>query len=165
MDARNIVVALGTVLGIAGFTSMYNGWYIPSPKVWLMVGLALVVGYYVTSMGQAKKKKLDRLVAFSLTLFGVMILGSMVYSGWKMEKLITAFTMMKITLVLMGIIGIYLNIMFIRAEISYKKKRGNQRIKEQPNKTYFEKLREKREQEKSNELVLVLGKSTDNEEE
>jgi len=70
--------------------------------------------------------------------------------------------MMKLTLVLLGVIGIYLNIVFIRAEISYKKKRGNQRIEEQPNKSYFEKRQEKKERIERGEVRIILGASTDN---
>jgi len=70
---------------------------------------------------------------------------------------------MKLTLVLLGITGIYLNIVFIRAEISYKKKRGNQRIEEQPNKSYFEKRKEEKERIERGEVRIVLGISTDNE--
>jgi len=70
---------------------------------------------------------------------------------------------MKLTLVLLGITGVYLNIVFIRAEISYKKKRGNQRIEEQPNKSYFEKRKEEKERIKRGEVRIILGASTDNE--
>jgi len=70
---------------------------------------------------------------------------------------------MKLTLVLLGITGIYLNIVFIRAEISYKKKRGNQRIEEQPNKSYFEKRKEEKERIERGEVRIILGVSTDNE--
>jgi len=69
---------------------------------------------------------------------------------------------MKLTLVLLGITGIYLNIVFIRAEISYKKKRGNQRIEEQPNKSYFEKRKEEKERIERGEVRIILGASTDN---
>jgi len=80
-----------------------------------------------------------------------------------MEKFLSRLTMMKLTLVLLGITGIYLNIVFIRAEISYKKKRGNQRIEEQPNKSYFEKRKEEKERIERGEVRIVLGISTDNE--
>ena len=97
-----------------------------------------------------------------MTLFGSMFLASLVYSTWDMEKFLSRLTMMKLTLVLLGITGIYLNIVFIRAEISYKKKRGNQRIEEQPNKSYFEKRKEEKERIERGEVRIVLGVSTDN---
>ena len=55
-----------------------------------------------------------------------------------------------------------LNNVFLRAEISYKKKRGNQRIEEQPNKSYFEKRKEERERIDRGDVRIVLGASTDN---
>jgi len=79
-----------------------------------------------------------------------------------MEKFLSRLTMMKLTLVLLGITGVYLNIVFIRAEISYKKKRGNQRIEEQPNKSYFEKRKEEKDRLRRGDVRIVLGASTDN---
>ena len=58
--------------------------------------------------------------------------------------------------------AVYLNVVFIRAEISYKKKRGNQRIEEQPSKSYFEKRKEEKERIVRGEVKIVLGVSTDN---
>ena len=70
--------------------------------------------------------------------------------------------MMKLTLVLLVIVGVYLNVVFIRAEISYKKKRGNQRIEEQPNKSYFEKRKVEKERIERGDVRIILGASTDN---
>lgn len=98
-----------------------------------------------------------------MTLFGAMFFASLIYSVWDMEKFLSRLTMMKLTLVLLGITGVYLNIVFIRAEISYKKKRGNQRIEEQPNKSYFEKRKEEKERIERGEVRIILGVSTDNE--
>ena len=66
------------------------------------------------------------------------------------------------TLVLLVIVAVYLNVVIIRAEISYKKKRGNQRIEEQPNKSYFEKRKEEKERIDRGDVRIVLGASTDN---
>ena len=71
--------------------------------------------------------------------------------------------MMKITLVLLVTVAVYLNAVFIRAEISYKKKRGNQRIEEQPNKSYFEKRKVEKERIERGDVRIILGASTDNE--
>jgi hypothetical protein len=69
---------------------------------------------------------------------------------------------MKMTLVSLVIVAVYLNVVFIRAEISYKKKRGDQRIEEQPNKNYFEKRKEEKERIQRGDVRVVLGASTDN---
>ena len=99
-------------------------------------------------------------MSITMTLLGGMFLASFIYSVWEMEKFLSRLKMMK--LVLAGIIGVYLNVAFIRAEISYKKKRGNQRIEEQPNKSYFEKRKEETERIERGEVRIILGASTDN---
>ena len=70
--------------------------------------------------------------------------------------------MMKLTLVLLVIVAVYLSVVFARAEISYKKKHGNQRIEEQPNKRYFEKRKEDKGRIEPGEVKIVLDMSTDN---
>ena len=64
---------------------------------------------------------------------------------------------MKLTLVLFGITGTYLNIVFIRAEISYKKNRGTAERKR------FEKRKEEKKRIERGEVRIILGESTDNE--
>ncbi len=101
-------------------------------------------------------------MSFTMSLFASMFLSSLVHAAWNMEKFLSRLTMMKMTLVLLVIVAVYLNIVIIRAEISYKKKRGNQRIEEQPNKSYFEKRKEERERIERGDVRIVLGASTDN---
>ena len=101
-------------------------------------------------------------MSFTMSLFASMFLSSLVHSAWDMEKFLSRLTMMKLTFVLLVIVGVYLNVVFIRAEISYKKKRGNQRIEEQPNKSYFEKRKEEKERIERGDVRIILGASTDN---
>jgi len=163
MQLQIIIVAISFILAAIGVTGMYNGVYIPSVKLILFSGLTAIAVHLMVCMIQPNKnKKLDKLMGFAITLFGVMLLSSFVYSSWKMEKFLSHFAMMKLTLVLLVIVAVYLNVVFIRAEISYKKKRGNQRIEEQRNKSYFEKRKEEKERIKRGEVRIVLGGSTDN---
>ncbi|WP_210469074.1 hypothetical protein [Sporosarcina sp. 6E9] len=158
-----IIVVISFLSAALGVTVMYNAVYIPSVKLILITGLIALVTYFtIKQLQQSKNKKLDKLMSISMTLFGAMFIASLVYSTWDIEKFLSRFTMMKLTLILFGIIGVYLNVVFIRAEISYKKKRGNQRIEEQPNKSYFEKRKEEKERIKRGEVRIILGGSTDN---
>lgn len=108
------------------------------------------------------KRKMEKLMSITMTLFGVMFLSSFIYSVWDMEKFLLRLTMMILILVLLGITGIYLDVVFIRAVISYKKKRGNQRIEEQPNKSCFDKRKEVKERIGRGEVRIILGGSNDN---
>ncbi|MFC5591687.1 hypothetical protein ACFPRA_22635 [Sporosarcina soli] len=157
-----LIVAISFLTAALGATAMYNAVYIPSAKIVLFLGLTTIAIYFIVKrLQQRKNKRLDRLMSFSITLFASMLLSSLVHSAWDMEKFLSRLTMMKITLVLLVIIAVYLNIVFIRAEISYKKKRGNQRIEEQPNKSYFEKRKEEKERIQRGDVRIVLGASTD----
>lgn len=155
-----VISFLTTALGV---TAMFNAVYIPTAKLILISGLSVTVIYFIVRRLQHRKyKKLDRLMSFTISLLASMILSSLVHAAWNMEKFLSRLTMMKMTLVLLVIVAVYLNVVIIRAEISYKKKRGNQRIEEQPNKSYFEKRKEERERIKRGEVRIILGGSTDN---
>jgi len=157
------IVTISFLTAALGITAMYNAVYIPPAKLILFSGLTTVAIYFITKrLQQRKNKRLDRLMSFTMSLFTSMFLSSLVHSAWDMEKFLSRLTMMKMTLVLLVIVAVYLNAVIVRAEISYKKKRGNQRIEEQPNKSYFEKRKEERERIKRGDVRIVLGASTDN---
>ncbi|MFS0574980.1 hypothetical protein AB1K83_05060 [Sporosarcina sp. 179-K 3D1 HS] len=157
------IVAISFLTAALGITTMFNAVYIPPARLILISGLTTIAIYFIVKrMQQRKNKKLDRIMSFTMSLFAAMFLSSLVYAAWNMEKFLSRLTMMKMTLVLLVTVSVYLNIVFIRAEISYKKKRGNQRIEEQPNKSYFEKRKEERERIKRGDVRIVLGESTDN---
>lgn len=164
MIQLQVIIVVSSFLAAAlGVTAMYNAVYIPTAKLILISGLTVTVIYFIVRrLQQQKYKKLDRLMSFTMSLFASMFLSSLVHAAWDMEKFLPRLTMMKLTLVLLVIVSVYLTIVFIRAEISYKKKRGNQRIEEQPNKSYFEKRKEERERIKRGDVRIVLGTSTDN---
>ncbi|WP_226895248.1 type IV secretory system conjugative DNA transfer family protein [Oceanobacillus oncorhynchi] len=72
--------------------------------------------------------------------------------------------MMKISLVVFGAIGIYVNFMYIRAAKNYKEKRGNQRIKNAPDNN-LDKIEKKYRKDlagylkKNKEIVVKIGES------
>lgn len=165
MIVLQVFIAVISFLTAAlGVTAMYNAVYIPTAKLILISGLTVTAIYFIVRrLQQQKYKKLDRLMSFTMSLLASMFLSSLVHAAWDMEKFLSRLTMMKMTLVLLVIVAVYLNVVIIRAEISYKKKRGNQRIEEQPNKSYFEKRKVERERIQRGEVRIVLGASTDNE--
>lgn len=157
------IVTISFLTAALGITAMYNAVYIPPAKLILFSAMTTLTIYFIVKrLQQRKSKKLDRVMSFTILLFTSMFLSTLVHSAWDMEKFLSRLTMMKMTLVLLVIVAVYLNVVFIRAEISYKKKRGNQRIEEQPNKSYFEKRKEERERIKRGDVRIVLGVSTDN---
>jgi uncharacterized protein YacL len=157
------IVTISFLTAPLGVTAMYNAVFIPPAKIILISWLMTVAIYFITKrLQQRKNKKLDRLMYFTISLFTSMFLSSLVHSAWDMEKFLSRLTMTKMTLVLLVVVAVYLNVVIVRAEISYKKKRGNQRIEEQPNKSYFEKRKEEKERIERGDVRIVLGTSTVN---
>src|SRR5699024_11287349 len=79
-------------------------------------------------------------------------LSSLMYNGWAKDSWLQPITTFRITLILTGVITTYLVIVYIRATISYKKKRGNQRIFEEPRKEHKKRWKKRTEDRKSTRL-------------
>lgn len=144
---------------------MFKGIYIPGGKTPLIIGLVFGVLYYLIKylFGEKKSAKITRLLIFSLSLYVSISLGSLTYNHWKWESLITSSTMMKIILIVLSVAIIHLNILYIRAEISYKRKRGNIRIQQEQPKNHVKSWLENRKKN-GEELSIQLGVSTETEE-
>lgn len=159
-----LIALLHFVVGGVGVALMLGGDYIPSPKLILLTGAALTIGYYVTAFATKRNsRKLQRLLVFSLTIYVAMLLSSYLHSVWTFDKIFSAEMIMKAILFMLLLVGVYGNFIYIRAETSYKKKRGNQRIKEPPQESMYEKWKNRKKKSKQ-EVMIVLGESTDNEE-
>jgi len=162
-----IVSTLITLLAMLGVIGQYKEILILKSSYYLYIGIALAIIYLIVRRTHSIKKWADRLVVLSSTLFVVQMSTSYVYNHWKMTSLISAYSIMKILLVLLTLTAVYINFAYVRAEQTYKKKRGNQRIKSEPKKPLMELLRELRrrekEEEEKNSVTFTLGYSAENE--
>ena len=159
-----LLALLHFAAGGIGVALMMGGEYIPSPRLILLTGLALTLIYYAASfLTKGRSKKLQRMLVFSLTVHLSLLLSSYLHSVWAFDKIFSAEMMMKAILFMLLLLGTYGNFLYMRAESSYKKKRGNQRIKEPAQESMYKKWKN-RKQEPKQEVMLVLGESTENEE-
>lgn len=150
-----------------GITLMLNEVYIPA-QLSLLVTMGIMTSIFFAVKLLRKKKEVGkaagRILIMANTLFIVMLLASLGYEYWRWEALISNATMMKVILVLLGVFALYLNMMYFRAEVSYKEKRGNQRIKDVPDENYKE-VKEVAKEAKSGkgDIAVVLGESRERE--
>lgn len=160
MTLSNIVAIVSSVLNVMFLILIYKGIYIPNWKVLLLLIVLFVSVYGLARfvIGEPKDSKVFRVHVFNVTMFVAYMLSVLVYHNWKLERVISPFGMMKITLLILIALIVYLNFVYIRAEISYKRKRGNIRIQQEKPKSIFEKLKEKKSDD---EIVVQLGFSTE----
>src|SRR5699024_9131841 len=111
---------------------LYDETWLFSSKVYLIVFLAMGIVYLLLRRAYGYAKNTDRMIVLSLSFVVVAILSSVVHSGWKLTNYVESSTMLKISIILLVGIAVYLNAVYLRAEHSYKRKRGNQRLKEEP---------------------------------
>lgn len=160
-----MIVALIS-FGLSGYGAMmlWEGNYIPKPVWFIVLGiLTMIIHLVIRHITQENKRKTNRLVSVTVSIYGVLTVASFTYYQWKFEKFISAASMMKVVLFLLLFSALYLNYVVMRAETSYKKKRGNQRIKEQPNETVIQKWRKRKKSKEANDIYIVLGESAESE--
>ncbi|GAB3051335.1 type IV secretory system conjugative DNA transfer family protein [Virgibacillus ainsalahensis] len=156
------VSILGFILATSGYFLMFQEIVIPAPLYPLSAAGVILLLYLINRWGKkAVTSGINRLVALTITLLIVLSIGSLAFEYWQWEQMVTREFMMKTALLLFGVFGIYVNIMYMRAEAAYRKKRGNQRIKEQPEEGYTEYKKDLKQSKhkKSSEIVTVLGNS------
>lgn len=161
-----LVTIISSVTNVALLYLMYKGIYIPNWKIPLIINLIFGLIYLFARFGMAEQKvsNVSKIFTLSTTTYFAYSLSSLVYYHWKMERIISAYSMMKISLIILLLIVSYLNFVYIRAEISYKRKRGNIRIQKEKPKTLAERWKEWREGEDENEIIIQLGNSTESDE-
>jgi|SRR5699024_405212 len=154
------------VLSSLSLIMLYNRWFVLSPIMYLIIATVLLFFYVAIKKVHERNKKADKLNIFGLSLFGVAMFSSFIYRNWKLTNLISETNMMKFVLIVFTLLIAYFNIIYIRAEQSYKKKRTNQRIKEEPKKGYMEQLKEGlgKKEKNPNEITLSIGISAESEE-
>ncbi len=115
---------LASILAITGYCLMFQEIVIPAPMFPLISASSLFLLYAVSKWARKKDStNVNRLVVLTIALFIVMFIGSLAFKFWQWEQMVTREFIMKLTIVLLGLLGVYLNIMYMRAESSYRKKR------------------------------------------
>lgn len=155
------VVLLSFVTNVVLYYLMYKGIYIPSAMMPILLALIMLCIYFMIGkiFGGNTNPKVTRVFLFSLTLYLPSTLGSLTYAHWKWKSLISPFGMSRIILVITALGIIYLNFVYIRILISYKRKRGNIRIQKEQPKSLLERWRNRKEGKE--EISLMLGRSSE----
>lgn len=153
---------LSLILSGIGAVLIYNDILILSAKYYMFIMIGLVVLYFVVKRTFSNNKRADRLMVLTMSIMAAMLLTSLINKHWKLTNLISTVTLTKISIVILILVALYGNFVYMRAEQSYKKKRGNQRIKEEPKKGIIEQLRGGDKPDKD-EIMIKLGNSAENE--
>lgn len=145
--------------------AIYYNLFILSPSMYLITGITVGVIYMFNRRTNDYNRKADKMMILSTTSFIVAMVSSFIYKNWKLTNVISEMNITKIMVVLLGVTSLYLNFVYIRAEQSYKKKRGNQRIKQETKQGYIEEIVSgfKNKEEEQKELYFKIGEWAENE--
>lgn len=142
---------------------LYNEKIILTPGMYLIVSLIIALVYIYIRRGSREDKRADKLTILAISVFMSNILTSLIRREWELTNIISQSAITKISTVILVLSVMYLNFLYVRAEYSYKKKRGNQRIQEEPEESLFTQLFSNKKERDDDDVFLVLGKSADNE--
>jgi len=147
---------------VIGFEEKFiPAWYIPLIFAVIFYSIYYATGYFLS---EYRKRGTSNLIMWLNALSIPYTLSSLMYNGWAKDSWLQPITTFRITLILTGVITTYLVIVYIRATISYKKKRGNQRIFEEPRKEHKKRWKKRTEAgRKDKEITIMLGRSTESE--
>lgn len=159
-----VLIALANlILAGLGFTLIFNSVTVPEPIEILFIGLIGSFLYYGYRMlTEERHKRADQLMIFVLSCNLALFLSSVLYSVWTFDKMFSALALTKVILFLLFLLVVYANALYIRAVTSYKKKRGNQRIKSEKEPNLFTQIFRKKTDAAKSEVYLTLGEVADN---
>lgn len=164
---KQMIVSLGSffLVGIL-FMMHWSGHLVMKPMWIVSLGAITIVGYMLLRIiEQESNPKLNQLMNVTMSVYVVLFIASLIHYKWIFDRFISASFLSKAVMLLLLLIALYLNFIFIRMESSYKKKRGNQRIKEKSKGTFIEQLKAlfKKEQGNPNDIFIFLGEETNDE--
>lgn len=164
---KQTIVSLGSFILVGVLFMMHWAGHLVMKPMWLLsLGLITIVIYMLLRViEQESRPNLNRLMTVTMSVYVVLFLGSVIHYEWIFDRFISASFLSRVVMMLLLLVVLYLNFIFMRMESSYKKKRGNQRIKESSKGTFFEQLKGlfKKEQGNPNDIFILLGEVTDNE--
>lgn len=141
------------IVGLGLLLSAYMGWYIPSPYLSFNLTLlsAGLFGIHVLRKDTDRKKEV--MLLLTITLYINLIISSFIYKIWSYETVFTKQGITKMSIFIFLILGIYLTIAYVRARITYKQVKGNQRH----NEAWHVSKKDIEEMEKSPDIYINLG--------
>ena len=162
---RAVLSLLTFVLSSVSLFFIFNEIIIFRSMVYFLSGLTLGVYYFLNRRTHSTNRKADKLMILALGFFFVSMVSSYVYAEWNLSNMLTIPTVTKMSVALLSLLVLYLNFVYIRLEHNYKRKRGNQRIRKEPEVGYFEQLTStfKERKQEQEEITLILGSVAENE--
>ncbi|WP_277679942.1 hypothetical protein [Gracilibacillus dipsosauri] len=148
------LIIILTVLAAVLLITTWQGWFLVSPLIYFNLAL-LSLGLYGIHMYQKEGNKNKEVYLLSITAIYInLAISTFIHNIWSTEKIFTQQGITKLSIFVFLAMSVYLAIAYIRARITYKQVKGNQRH----NETWHVTKKEIEEMEKSPDIYINLGK-------
>lgn len=121
-----ILIAVAVVLLI----TTYKAWFVPSPLISFNLAL-LTLGLFGLHVYRKEGNRKKEVLLLLATLSYVnLIISGFIYSIWSYEAIFTKKGITQMSIFVFLLVSLYLTIAYVRARITYKQVKGNQRHNE-----------------------------------
>lgn len=153
LKVQNWLSAIVFLGGLALIFTTYKGIFIPSPWLSLNLGLLALGLYGIHMYRKEPNKKKEILLLFTVSVYANLIISAFIYSIWSFEKIFTKQGITQMSIFVFMVLSIYLCVAYIRARITYKQVKGNQRH----NEAWHVSKKEVERMKNSDDIYINLG--------
>lgn len=152
-----VLVIVSIALGVFGFISVFNAWFIPSIDILIIIGSIVTLVYLFNLLKRYRNKRLELGLLLSALMYLSLIIGVWVNSIWKFETILSAVSMMKLTLLLAAVLFSYFFFVYVRTQSAYKRRQGNLQHEKFLKGSRFKRNMKNADGDKCLEVSLTLG--------
>lgn len=150
---QNWLTLLLVVAGTGLIATAYMDWYVPSPLLSFNLGLLSFGLFGIQLLRKDHNRKKEFMLLSAGLLYLNLLISGFVYRIWKYETIFTKQGITKMFIFVLLILSIYLIVAYIRAKITYKQVKGNQRHSE----AWHVTKKELKKMEESDDIYIQLG--------
>lgn len=160
---HKIVSFISFLVAGAFVWAYYRNWILPPIWYVIFTFLIMLVNIFIKSKYDVERNA-NYLTYLTVSALLSTAIASFINQKWEWDAFLSSEVTSKIFLTMILIVAIYFVVVLLRVQYSYKEKRKNQRIKNNPSKSEWQKRKEQKEKlQSTKEVFLVLGEVADNE--
>lgn len=152
-----VLVIVSIALGVFGFIAVFNDWFIPNIEILIIISLMVTLVYLFNIFKRNRNRHLELFLLLSILMYLSLIIGVWVYSVWIFQAILSAVSMLKLTLILAAVLFGYLFFVYVRTKSVFERRQGILRQNESSNKDHCKRRKMGKDDAKGKDVSLILG--------
>lgn len=141
------------ILGIILIVTTYQDIFVPSPTLSFNLGLLSIALFGLQVLRKEGNRKKEVMLLSTVAIYINLLISGFIYKIWSFETIFTKQGITKMMMFILLVLSVYLIVAYVRAKITYKQVKGNQRHNEswRVSKTDIKRMK------KSDDIYISLG--------